>query len=707
MLRWSVVHVGQGVGRLKAGVTLTHWRSHLGLGTWALAMGLNLALLVLSLPYYLASIGDLGERAAPLSPALQAGMALETLLGVVYLGTAGVLVWLGWREGQLSGMTRLVAVMFAFMGVGEWSGLRSLIDPALNPRADAWLPWFAVHKTVQIYATFLLVYCYPDGLFRPRWTGLLAVGHVPLAFWTSLHVAWDLHPTLTREVWGIEWPVSMVWTGVSAMIITPLGALGRFLRLREDRARGERTLESISWSLILMLCGLTVLYNADVFFQTPLLSPDERYFLDALFLTVCLTWFPVALFRSMLRYGLHDHERLAGRALTGVLLSGVIAGAYLLLMYETVQTFKTSDTLTLSVLATVFATLLFAPLRDLIQRRVNRFLYGERDQPMKALRTLTEQLAQARTPQGALTVLAQTSADTLKLPYLCLEAPEIPFRLELGRLGAPPEAFPLLADGAEVGRLVVCAGAPLSHDVRAMLQAVAQQAAQVVQNWQLTAQVQQSRQTLVGAREDERRRLRRELHDGLGPTLAAQTLRIGSARLLLPRDPAAVERLLAQLEGDVQRAIGDVRRVVEDLRPPALDDLGLVGALERVISELSAGLSVQVRVEVPSALPPLRAAVEVAAYRIVLEAVTNVVRHAQARHCAVRLWPGGDVLRVEVEDDGAGGAHLRPGHVGLRGMRERAEELGGTFELTSAPGGTRLVARLPLLDAPPRLEVRA
>ncbi|SEJ94183.1 hypothetical protein SAMN04488058_1471, partial [Deinococcus reticulitermitis] len=138
-----------------------------------------------------------------------------------------------------------------------------------------------------------------------------------------------------------------------------------------------------------------------------------------------------------------------------------------------------------------------------------------------------------------------------------------------------------------------------------------------------------------------------------------------------------------------------------------LDDLGLLGALERVITELSAGLSVQVRVEARSALPPLRAAVEVAAYRIVLEGVTNVVRHAQARHCAVRLWPGGDVLRVEVEDDGAGGAHLRPGHVGLRGMRERAEELGGTFELTSAPGGTRLVAHLPLLDAPPRLDVRA
>lgn len=700
MLRWSATRSGPGVGRLKAAITLTHWRPGLGLGAWALATVYVLAFLIPSVAWIirqsLPGHESLGHKYLVETVGLPTAALLMTL-ALIFAAFAGLLVWLRPRDG----MVRLVALTLLCVGTVETGLTDHLIAPDLNSVPERWLLPVLLLRALEMSTALILLYVYPDGRFRPAWTRPLS------ALWVGLTLAWALWPELPYNVlYGPTWRATPLPSIAFSLFWIMTGLAARLGRQREDRTQ-HPGLAPVSHSMVVLAFGLLAYYSLFLLPPPAGWTRLDRALLNARLLSLTLGWFPVALFRSMLRHGLHDGERLVGRALTGVLLGGVVAGAYLLIMLGVAQTFHLGDTLTLSVLATVFATLLFAPLRDLIQRRVNRFLYGERDQPMTALRTLTEQLAQARTPQGALAVLAQTTAETLKLPYLCLEAPEIPFRLELGRRGTVSEAFALLADGAEVGQLVVCAGAPLSRDVRAMLQTVAQQAAQAVQNWQLAVQVQQSRQTLVGAREDERRRLRRELHDGLGPTLAAQTLRIGSARLLLPRDPVAVAGLLSQLESDVQRAIGDVRRVVEDLRPPALDDLGLLGALERVITELSAGLSVQVRVEARSALPPLRAAVEVAAYRIVLEGVTNVVRHAQARHCAVRLWPGGDVLRVEVEDDGAGGAHLRPGHVGLRGMRERAEELGGTFELTSAPGGTRLVAHLPLLDAPPRLDVRA
>jgi signal transduction histidine kinase len=212
---------------------------------------------------------------------------------------------------------------------------------------------------------------------------------------------------------------------------------------------------------------------------------------------------------------------------------------------------------------------------------------------------------------------------------------------------------------------------------------------------QLSADLQRSRERLVTAREEERRRLRRDLHDGLGPRLAAQTLKVGSARSLYPQDPAAADALLAGLETDIEAALTDIRRLVYDLRPPALDELGLVGAVRETAAQYGEnGLSISLRT--PERLPILPAAVEVAAYRIVQEALTNVVRHAHAGSCLIRLSLN-DVLELEITDDGVGLPADRRAGVGLSSMRERAAELGGTCLIEPAPsGGVRVLARLPL-----------
>jgi signal transduction histidine kinase len=233
---------------------------------------------------------------------------------------------------------------------------------------------------------------------------------------------------------------------------------------------------------------------------------------------------------------------------------------------------------------------------------------------------------------------------------------------------------------------------------RRLLADIARQVEVAVHAVQVTAALQHSRERLVSAREEERRRLRRDLHDGLGPALASQALALDAARKLLTTDPMAADALLADLTEHTKAAVEDIRRLVYGLRPPALDELGLVAAL-REQAERYSRADLEVMVEVPERLRPLSAAVDVAVYRIVQEALTNVARHAQATRAHVSLRLDGDHLEVEVLDDGRGILPEMRAGVGLTSMRERAMELGGSCLVEPATGGgTRLVARFPLSE---------
>jgi two-component system, NarL family, sensor kinase len=235
------------------------------------------------------------------------------------------------------------------------------------------------------------------------------------------------------------------------------------------------------------------------------------------------------------------------------------------------------------------------------------------------------------------------------------------------------------------------------------LENIARQAGMAVHAVSVTNELQQARQHLVAAREEERRRLRRDLHDGLGPALASQGLKLAAAKQLLKSDPDSAEALLDQVMTQNHETVGSVRHLVYGLRPPVLDERGLAEAIrDHVWQDGNEDLGLRVDVgELPADLPTLPAAVEVAAYRIALESLTNTIRHAHAKHCMIRFTTNGDrptsSLRIEIVDDGIGlPLELRAG-VGLRSMRERAEELGGTLTVESLPqGGTRLLAALPL-----------
>jgi signal transduction histidine kinase len=228
-------------------------------------------------------------------------------------------------------------------------------------------------------------------------------------------------------------------------------------------------------------------------------------------------------------------------------------------------------------------------------------------------------------------------------------------------------------------------------DERALFEDSARRAAALVQNGRLITELERSRSSIVAAREEERRQLRRDLHDGIASALAGISLQLDC---IGEHDSGDRQAAIDVIRTSTRTVTNEVRALVHDLRPPALDQLGLATA----IREHAAAWSGTTTVEIDSGtLPPLPAATEVAAYRIANEAIANAARHGNAGTCHVRFDSTPPWLVVEVRDDGAGFTEPRQRGVGLEAMRTRAAELGGEFELESKPGhGTRITARLPL-----------
>jgi signal transduction histidine kinase len=412
--------------------------------------------------------------------------------------------------------------------------------------------------------------------------------------------------------------------------------------------------------------------------------------------------FPVTFAVAILRYRLFDIDVILNRALVYGTLTTIVVSLYVIIVGSLTALLRLQNNLLVSLIVTALVAIVFQPLRDRLQRGVNRLMHGERDDPYAVLARLGLRLEATLTPDSVLPAIVETVAQALKLPYAAISFGDADSQHMAAVYGLPQShtlALPLKYQHDLIGHLHVAQRSPdepFTPAEQHLLNDIARQIGVAAHNVRLTADLQRSRERLVAAREEERRRIRRDLHDGLGPALAGLTLKLDAARNLLARDPAAAAALLLELKTQTQTAIADIRRLVYDLRPPALDELGLVSAIREHAARNIAVDGLRVSVEAPETLPPLPAAVEVAAYRIALEALTNVARHAQAKNCTVALTIKED-LRLEIVDDGIG---LPPSYhmgVGLTSMRERAAELGGTCAVGPGPrGGTRVAARLPL-----------
>ena len=666
-------------------------------GAWLIIVTLSVGLFLAAVPLYYRSLlqacagaGCGWQLSAPEHLALQAlGLspghyaAVATISAVVltlcYVSIAVVIFLRRSREG-IALLTSLWLVTFVTAETGM-----VLVEHA--PVAGPLIAALDVLGWVILPPLFLLTF--PDGHFVPRWTRWLFASYFLVGFaGEMLERIMDLDSTWGQVLW-----ISMHVTAVAAQVY-------RTLRVSTPVQRQQTKWFVSGLVVAVFMLGSTAFIDFSTWSTT---HPGLPGLLDKLaemtLVRIAFLIIPLALGISILRHRLWDIDLIISRTLIWGLLSAIVVGLYALVVGAFGALFQSRGAFLPSVLATGLIALLFHPLRRRVQRGVNRLMYGERDEPYAVLSRLGSRLEATLAPGALLPTIVETVAQALRLPYVAItlkQDGDFQVAASSGKVTPQPLVLPLSYRGEIIGQLrcgLRSGGPPFNAQEQRLLQDIARQAGVALHAQRLAADVQRARERLVIAREEERRRIRRDLHDGLGPALASQTLKLGSARALLQQDPAAAAILLQQLETESAAALKDIRRLVYNLRPPALDELGLLRALEQSAPHRP---GLDIAFSLPPSLPQLSAAAEVAVYRIVQEALANVVRHAQASNAGVRVESNGELV-LTITDDGKGlPPDVRAG-VGLNSMRERAEELGGAFDIISVPGsGATIEVHLPL-----------
>src|SRR5215203_6085926 len=659
------------------------------------------------------------------------GPTMAVLLGVLSLTypTVGALIASRLPTNPIGWIFCSLGLLYIAQRFSEAYADYALFENSAFPGGEyaAWFSTVVQYPGIILTGVFLTL-LFPDGRLLSRrwrivaWMAVLGAGltgisdafnpdgldthqYVENPFGVSAAIGGGL---TTYELFDILSEV-----GPALLLISSFAALVSLI-LRLHRAWGDES-QHLKWFLYATLPASVSFSFIFVIFARlyfPMLRFLDPYLPFQWFFTyitgnyvpvITLLFVPVFTFIAILRYHLYDIDVVINRTLVYGALSACVIGIYVLAVVALGALFQAQGNFATSLLATALVAVLFQPLRMRLQRGVNRLMYGERDDPYAVLSRLGRSLEATLAPDTVLPTLVETIAQALKLPYAAILLKEGEGFRTAAAYGSPrgePETLPLVYQREELGRLVLSPRAPgegFSDADRRLLEDLARQAEVAVHAVRLTSDLQHSRERLVATREEERRRLRRDLHDGLGAQLAGLNVQAGTLRRLIPRDPDTADEVVVELRDELRSAIVDIRRLVYDLRPPALDDLGLVEALRRLAERYgSEGEQLRVSVEAPEDLPGLPAAVEVAVYRITQEALTNVARHARARTSVVRLAVNEDVA-LEIVDDGVGIPAERSAGVGLSSMHERASELGGSCVVQSIPKrGTQVLVRLPL-----------
>lgn len=654
------------------------------------------------------------ELAGPVDP--------TELAGPLVAAVAASLGWLVVLRGDARQYGWVMLGFGAVVAVVGAAARYSAYTLAVGPGAD--LPLAGVAVWVQdlwmvswLFSMLLLPALFPDG--TPASPGWGRAVKVTAAGWVGLIVVFALARRPASNVFGDlpgappnptgiltvpEMAINLTWVAVSvASLVIAIGSLVSRWRHADTELRQRFKWVLYAFGVLLLVAGAGLAHQvAEAAFGLDL---GLAWLLNVVF-AVAGVGLIVALGVAVLKLRLYDVDLVINRTIVYGVLTVAIVVAYIAVVVG-IGALLPADETFLALVATGIVAVAFAPVRDRVQRWVNRVMFGQRDDPYGVLSELGRLVGRSGAPTTTLQVLVETVATALKLPGAAIELAQDDGWRTRAAHGLPVEAdgegivVPLHHQGEVVGRLVVAPRSPrepLAARDHRLLEDIAHQAGALAHSVRLTSALQRSRQRLVVAREEERRRIRRDLHDGLGPSLASQTFQLDAALERLAHDPAGAADLLVSLKHHNQELVGDIRRLVYELRPPALDELGIAEALVAHTSQLehTGRLAIEVHTT-PQPLPSLPAAVEVAAYRIAREAITNVVRHARATRCGVRLEATGSQLAITVIDDGIGIDLSARGGVGLISMRERAEELGGTFDVgPAAATGSRVHATLPV-----------
>jgi signal transduction histidine kinase len=464
--------------------------------------------------------------------------------------------------------------------------------------------------------------------------------------------------------------------GISAQVAQPV-VLASVASLVVRFIRGTETVrQQVLWLLVAVI--LVILINAPTWFAMP--SGQT------IVLLLSFPLIPAAVTVAVLRHGLYDVRIVLSRVVVyAVLTAGVIA-IYIGLVAVLDRVLRGAGAPVVAALAIALA---FNPVRVRLQRLVDRAVYGTRRDPVAAVSAVGQRLA-----GDDLSGVADALRETLRLSYVAIEKPDGSIASS-GEPTASLQTWPLTYDGEPIGKLVVGprqGERRLSRADQKIIDLVAAPLAIVLHAQGLTEDLKASRERVIDAAEEERTRLRRELHDSLGPLLTGAALKADSIGLAARHRPERAESLANELAEQLRQSVEAVRQLAYGLRPAALDELGLVGALLEEGDRLS---QVKVIIDAPEPLPTLPSSVEVAAYRIATEALTNVVRHSDAKLASIRLTTDNGTLKMIITDAGSSNGPWTPG-LGLVSIQLRAAEVGGAFEAGPTAEGGRVAALLPL-----------
>lgn len=599
-------------------------------------------------------------------------------------------------------------------GLGrEWTVFAAVTHDGQLPGAT-FGAWIGGSFLISIATLPLTLLVFPDGrLPSPRWRpvvwvtlGALAVGSVASMLIAGPYT--DELPGIVNPT-GVDSPLIPLTVILSELVM--IGAVVAAVVSLIHRARGATGVlhQQVKW-----VTFAAAVLGADLVLElVPFGFPPVR--VDWLG-PVALCFFLFSITVSVLRWRLWDIDVLISRSLvygtSTLLLGAVFVGIVALSGRLRGRPVDYGS----SMLAAAAVAVAFAPVRDHLQHRIDRRLYGDRHDPYRAMQRLGDQLGVPGTDDSILRDVADGVAASLRLDHVAILDEHGATMASIGLPRPNAQSFPLVFRTGVVGtlRVVRHPGTPLGQRDTAVLAGLTPLVAVVVHTVAITDALTRSRHALVSTREEERLRIRRDLHDGLGPALAAIRMKIDGAHMLIDSDPQRSKDVLDQLSDDVRATIADIRHLVDDLRPPALDELGLASALRELARSFSGptgdGRYLTVKVDIVGEFSSLRAACEVAVFRIVSESLNNVLRHAKATLCRIRVDASDPAeLRVSVDDDGLGGA-LDDGcdrrGIGIHSMMERAAELDGDLCVERSPlGGTRVRARLPT-GVDPRGELR-
>jgi signal transduction histidine kinase len=607
----------------------------------------------------------------------------------------------------------LVALSYGMLGRSDFrDGSLPGEDLALWVEQWTWFP------PAILPMTFLLL-LFPDGrLPSPRWRPIAwasAAGLIVAVLFMAIIAG--MNPGEMLEMEALEATLGKGVLNLLYVTVVPLlliGVLGSvaslFVRFRGSVGVERQQIKWMAYAGFILIIGVLL---GSVLSDT-LPNGQVASELGIILTSVVQLGIVLAAAVAILKYRLYDIDILINRTLVYGGLTTITMGIYILVVGYLGDLFQVQNNSIVPFIATGLVAVTFQPLRHRLQGIVNRMMYGERDDPFSVISQLSAKMEAAIQPEIVLPTLVETITQVLKLPFVAIEVDKSDSSHVIASAGQPQkelERFPLMHQNDVIGHLIVACRGPgekfTDTDLK-LLRNIARQAGVAVHAMQLTTDLRRSRQQLVTTREEERRRLRRDLHDGLGPVLASQGLKIAAASQMLDSDPAKARQLLEEINSQNETTLNEIRELVYALRPPALDELGLAGAVRDFSSGLKLktnnGARLQIEIHEPNdGLPTLPAAIEVAAYRIATEALNNVSRHSNARHCEIlfkiKSNNGIPLLQLEISDDGIGLPQERRPTVGMTSMRERAEEIGGSIQIESEENsGTRVRARLPFAE---------